>query len=85
MNRLIAGTLLSLLFCLAGCGTTPPAADGSKHAECLVCKHNADLACVDVVVEGNTPHCSADGKTYYFCSEGCCRKFQQNPAKYTGK
>ncbi len=24
------------------------------------------------------------GKTYYFCSPGCKRTFEQNPAKYLG-
>jgi Cu+-exporting ATPase len=26
-----------------------------------------------------------DGETYYFCSEDCKRKFEQNPQKYAGK
>ncbi|HJU04712.1 MAG TPA: YHS domain-containing protein [Nitrospiraceae bacterium] len=25
------------------------------------------------------------GRTYYFCSMGCKRKFDQNPAQYAGK
>jgi Cu+-exporting ATPase len=25
------------------------------------------------------------GKTYYFCSPGCKRSFDQNPEKYTSK
>jgi Cu+-exporting ATPase len=25
------------------------------------------------------------GKTYYFCSPGCKRKFDQNPAQYANK
>lgn len=25
------------------------------------------------------------GKTYYFCSSGCKRSFDQNPEKYTSK
>jgi len=25
------------------------------------------------------------GQTYYFCSPGCKRKFDQNPEQYTGK
>lgn len=24
------------------------------------------------------------GNTYYFCSEGCAQKFQQDPGKYVG-
>jgi Cu+-exporting ATPase len=25
------------------------------------------------------------GKSYYFCSAGCQKKFQQNPGAYAGK
>jgi YHS domain-containing protein len=25
------------------------------------------------------------GKTYYFCSAGCMREFDQNPEKFVGK
>jgi YHS domain-containing protein len=25
-----------------------------------------------------------EGKTYYFCSEGCRTRFMQNPDSYTG-
>jgi YHS domain-containing protein len=52
------------------------------HAECLVCKYNADLACVDVAVDSNTPRCTCEGKTYYFCSDDCRHAFEKNPAKY---
>ena len=57
--------------------TTQPA-----HAECLVCKYNADLACVDVTVHSDTPHCVCNGQTYYFCSDECMKVFQKDPAKY---
>jgi YHS domain-containing protein len=71
---------------VAGCtsSTAPPsqAADGHLHAECTVCKYNADLACIDVAVDEKTPHCTHDGKTFYFCSAQCCQKFQKSPAKY---
>ena len=26
-----------------------------------------------------------DGKTYYFCSVGCKKKFDANPGQYAGK
>ena len=26
-----------------------------------------------------------EGKTYYFCSEGCLKAFQADPSSYTGK
>ena len=71
----------------AGCAsTTPPSGSASAstqpHAECLVCKHNADLACVDVAVDAGTPRCVCNGQTYYFCSEQCKQAFEKNPAKY---
>ena len=66
-----------------GCASSrAPTATGQPHAECLVCKHNADLACVDVTVENQTPRCVCNGQTYYFCSDDCRRAFEKNPAKY---
>src|SRR5256885_1615206 len=35
------------------------------HAECLVCKKNADLACVDIAVDNHTPSYVFAGTTYY--------------------
>lgn len=26
-----------------------------------------------------------EGKTYYFCAEGCREKFEENPEEYVGK
>lgn len=78
---LVLFAMLSLV-ALAGCSTSPPVADGKEHAECLVCKHNADLGCVDVVVNGETPKCKVDGEDYYFCSDDCCADFKKEPAKY---
>ena len=52
------------------------------HAECLVCKHENDLACVDVDVDATTPSVVMGGKTYYFCSDECKRDFQKDPQKY---
>ena len=57
----------------------------SPHAECLVCKYDADLACVDVTVTDSTPSSVYDGKTYYFCSKSCCKKFEKDPAKYVNQ
>ena len=53
-----------------------------RHAECLVCKENADLACVDLTVDKDTPHTDYNGKTYYFCSDECKRDFAKHPEKY---
>jgi YHS domain-containing protein len=72
--------------------TTQPTAPGVTasaakcvHAECLVCKKNADLACIDVEVDKATPTYAYNGKTYYFCSEECRDKFAKNPQKYLEK
>src|SRR4051812_33317245 len=54
---------------------------GKVHAECLVCKKNADMACIDVEVEKGTPQCVFDGKTYHFCSEECRKDFLKNPQR----
>jgi YHS domain-containing protein len=78
------------LLVLAGCveNAPPKTADAvtsgkaACHAECLVCKYNADLACVDVEVEKETPSYAYNGKTYYFCSKSCAKKFAANPEKY---
>src|SRR5438105_4165282 len=61
------------------------AAQAGAHDECLVCKKNADLACVDVDVDKDTPSYVYNGKTYYFCSDECRDKFAKNPGKYTEK
>ena len=74
-----------LVALLSGCAASPQqtaATAGQPHAECTVCKANADLACVDVTVDGGTPRCAYDGKTYYFCSEECRGKFEKSPGKY---
>ena len=55
------------------------------HGECLVCKRNADLACVDVDVDKETPRYVYQGRTYYFCSEECRGKFAKDPQKYLEK
>jgi len=83
---------------LGGCASSPSAPQAaatgsavtasqttSPHAECLVCKYDADLACVDVTVSDSTPSAVYDGKTYYFCSKSCCKKFEKDPAKYVNQ
>ena len=55
------------------------------HAECAVCKANADLACLDVTVTDQTPRYEYGGKTYYFCSNSCRDDFARHPEKYASK
>jgi YHS domain-containing protein len=78
---LSAGMVLVGVGLLAACETGPRTV-AAGHAECLVCKVNADLACVDVTVKGDTPRAEYLGKTYYFCSNECRDKFVKEPAKY---
>lgn len=71
---------------LIGCASEPHAAtDNKPHSECLVCKFNADMACIDVAVDDQTPHCTYNAKEYYFCSTHCRDKFAKNPTKYVAK
>ena len=65
-------------------GTTASTGEPA-HGECLVCKRNADLACVDVDVDKQTPRYVYQGRTYYFCSEECRGKFAKDPQKYIEK
>jgi YHS domain-containing protein len=76
--------LALMLGALAGCATERPE-DPRPLAECPVCRVNADLACLNVRVDGATPHAEYQGKTYYFCSEECRALFEKNPAKYAGR
>lgn len=78
--------LAAMLALLAGCQSAPRAVVPAKpHAECLVCKKNADLACVDVVVDAETPRAEYQGKTYYFCSDECRAAFLKRPGRYIEK
>ncbi|WP_207764519.1 hypothetical protein, partial [Salmonella enterica] len=57
MIALIVSCLLAS--CAASSSSTPPSTQTSSGkpacAQCLVCKMNADLACVDVDFDANTP------------------------------
>jgi hypothetical protein len=72
--------LASPAACRSGGGG--PAAEGELLAECPVCKHEGDLACVCVRVTPDTPSCRCDQRTYYFCSEECRASFEQHPERY---
>ena len=77
----------TLVLCAASYGCADMETGGTRmvsadKSECLVCKHNADLACVEVKVDVNTPRAEYQGKTYYFCSDTCRQEFLKNPAKY---
>jgi YHS domain-containing protein len=95
MNRYLILVTLAALFVI-GCSSVPssggPADAASpasgqhpQRAECLVCKKNADLACVDVAVDKSTAVHEYNGRTYYFCIEECRDKFAEYPVKYLSK
>ena len=84
--RAIGLTILTSGFFI-GCATGPSPSimtATQPHAQCLVCKYNADLACIEVVVNKDTSRALYNGRTYYFCSEDCRREFLKNPQKYAG-
>lgn len=92
MNRFFLASLV-LTAALVGGGcveNAPQKADSAgqqgrlakPHAECLVCKYENDLACVDIDVDKDTPHTTVDGKEYFFCSKECQKDFQKDPKKY---
>jgi len=39
----------------------------------------------DFTVEATSPNVVVDGKTYYFCCNGCRKKFEADPQKYIKK
>jgi YHS domain-containing protein len=86
MRVVLSVWILGIVF-ISGCASSgaSPVADGKTHGECLVCKHNSDLACVDIVVDDSTPRRVRDGQTYYFCSEDCAKAFDKDPATYCVK
>lgn len=66
---------------VASCRASAPY-DGPT-AECPVCKHEGDLACLCVHVEPDTPNCECNGQKYYFCSDQCRADFLAHPERYT--
>lgn len=78
-RTMLASAALAAL--LLGACRSAPGFDGPT-AECPVCKHEGDLACLCVHVEPDTPSCECDGKTYYFCSDECRSDFLADPQKY---
>ena len=83
LGRAAVAALL-LVPSLAGCAASPPPIAGVT-AECLVCKHEGDLACICVRIEEDTPRCECAGETYYFCSEECKADFAEHPERFLGK
>jgi len=72
--------LLFLFILISACRST--GSSSGPTAECPVCRHEGDLACVGVHVEPDTPHCECAGQTYYFCSDQCRADFEGHPERY---
>ncbi len=44
-----------------------------------------DPVCGMDIEEGSAQHkCEHDGKTYFFCSAGCRKAFEEDPKRYCG-
>ncbi len=77
--------LFALMGLLGGCATTSETAFSGQKETCQVCRYNHDLACIVVKVDPDTPRVEHNGKTYYFCSDGCKDAFLKKPEKYLPK
>ena len=67
------------LVALLACRAPVP---GPGEAECPVCAHEGDLACLCVPIGPDTPRLERDGVTYWFCSEECRAAFAARPSLY---
>lgn len=80
-TNLASALLFVALLLPAGCKSGGQAPDGPT-AECPVCAHEGDLACVCVHVEPDTPRCECGDEVYYFCSTQCRDDFEAHPERY---
>ena len=77
-----AAALVLVTLLLSACASVPDRDPASGCANCPVCLHNADLGCVCVKVEKDTPRVEWNGKTWYFCSEECKKAFLSDPKRF---
>jgi YHS domain-containing protein len=86
-RRALASLLLAACACLlaplSACVQVPDRDPASGCANCPVCLHEADLACVCVKVAADTPRVEWNGRTWYFCSEECKKAFLSDPRRFT--
>jgi YHS domain-containing protein len=80
LRRALGALALAALSGCSSVGDTAP--DTRPIAEDPVCLYNRDLPCVHVRVDEKTPRADYQGKTYYFCNDGCRVEFEKNPVKY---
>jgi YHS domain-containing protein len=74
--------LLSIASLAPACSAPRAHALAPGHAECPVCAHDGDLACLDVKIDDATPRATWHERTYYFCSDDCRREFERTPERY---
>ena len=75
-------TIFALPILFLGCCAASPPPIAGVTADCPVCKHEGDLACVCVRIEPDTPRCECGGETYYFCSVECRDDFAADPEEF---
>jgi xanthine dehydrogenase accessory factor len=77
----IAVSILAELVQLRAAGALPLAGSGAARA--AEAAHQADPVCgMTVTADASGRPLQHDGATYYFCSAGCRRAFQNDPAAY---
>lgn len=79
LRRFLLGCAAGAALLLSACRAPVP---GEGEAECSVCRHEGDLACVCVRIEADTPRLELDGQTYWFCSDECRTAFAADPGRY---
>jgi hypothetical protein len=82
LQRAAAAALATLALLAFACTEVPDRDPASGCANCPVCLHNADLACVCVKIGPDTPRVEWNGKTWYFCSEECKQAFLDDPKRF---
>ena len=60
-------------------------AHGGGGASPLAAGKHVDPVCGMTVDRSSASAATFQGKTYYFCSDSCRRKFEASPAAYTAK
>jgi YHS domain-containing protein len=80
LHSVVFAAVFAAVLLFAGCASVPEPPSGC--ANCPVCQHQADLACVCVKIGENTPSCEWNDRTWYFCSEECKKAFLADPRHF---
>jgi Cu+-exporting ATPase len=78
---MVKKTSLLVLFLVFSVAFVMAAVDKKTSDESLRCPVSGK----EITRSDATPKYEYEGRTYYFCCEGCKEKFVENPAKYIGK